>query len=131
MKLLTKPQLIRLIQNGTGAERGKDHIPVVKLFMPGTRCTWLLTEIDPEEHSLAFGLCDLGLGSPELGYVSLDEISSVKNAYGLGVERDLCFEAKYPISIYAEAARSCQYITENDETLARFVPPKDRRKYGV
>jgi hypothetical protein len=33
----------------------------------------LLTEIDPDDEDLAFGLCDLGLGSPELGWVRLDD----------------------------------------------------------
>jgi len=122
MKLYTQSQYDQLIKNGH--ERNKDHFPVIKLFMPGTGCTWLITELDPEQPDIAFGLCDLGMGHPELGYVSLEEISSVKSRYGLGVERDLYFEAKYPISVYANAARSCQYITENDTILSRHVKQK-------
>ena len=52
-----------------------------------------------------FGLCDLGLGYPELGYVSLTEITSVKGRLGLPVERDLHFVADKPLSAYAEEAR--------------------------
>jgi hypothetical protein len=122
MKLYTQAQYEQLIKNGQN--RRKDHYPVIKLFMPGTAHTWLITELDPEEPDLAFGLCDLGMGFPELGYVSIDEISSVKNAYGLGVERDLYFEAKYPISVYANAARSCESITEDDAILSRYVKKK-------
>jgi len=122
MKLYTQPQYEQLIKNGQ--QRGKDHYPVIKLFMPGMRHTWLITELDPEEPDIAFGLCDLGMGFPELGYVSLEEISSVKNAYGLRVERDLHFEAKYPISVYANAARSCEQITEDDSVLSRYVKQK-------
>ncbi|OQP67231.1 hypothetical protein A3860_02405 [Niastella vici] len=122
MKLYTQSQYEQLIKNGQ--QRGKDHYPVIKLFMPGMRHTWLITELDPEEPDLAFGLCDLGMGFPELGYVSLEEISSVKNAYGLRVERDLHFEAKYPISVYANAARSCEQITEDDSVLSRYVKQK-------
>ena len=39
-----------------------DPAPVVKLCTPDGGATWLLTEIDPDDHDHAFGLCDLGLG---------------------------------------------------------------------
>jgi hypothetical protein len=121
MKLYTQPQYDQLIKNGQ--QRGKDHYPVIKLFMPGTAHTWLITELDPEEPDLAFGLCDLGMGFPELGYVSLEEITSVKTAFG-EVERDLHFTARYPISVYTDAARSCEQITEDDAVLSRYVKQK-------
>jgi len=56
--------------------------PVVKLFTPDGGCTWLLTEIDPEDPDIAFGLCDLGFGCPELGSVSLSELESVRGQLG-------------------------------------------------
>jgi hypothetical protein len=124
MKLFTKDQQTRLLQNGSGESRGQDHIPVVKLFLPRSGCTWLLTEIDPEEPDIAFGLCDLGMGFPEQGSVSLSEITSVKNKFGLSVERDLYFEGKYPISVYASAARYHESIVESDTVLERFQSKK-------
>ena len=48
----------------------------VRAFIAGG---WLLTEIDPDDHDLAFGLCDLGLGIPEIGWVSLDELATVRS----------------------------------------------------
>ena len=57
------------------AGRNVDFFPVVKLFTPDANATWLLTELDPVDEDCAFGLCDLGLGFPELGYASLNEIS--------------------------------------------------------
>jgi hypothetical protein len=121
MTLYTQAQYNQLIKNGH--ERGKDHYPIIKLFLPGTRHTWLITELDPDEPDIAFGLCDLGMGFPELGYVSLEEITSVKTRFG-GVERDLHFTAQYPISIYADAARSCEEITEDEAILSRYVKRK-------
>ena len=50
-----------------------------------------LTEIDPEDPDIAFGLCDLGMGCPELGSVSLSELESVRGKLGLPIERDLHF----------------------------------------
>jgi hypothetical protein len=40
-----------------------------------------------------FGLCDFGFGEPELGYVSLAEIRSIRGKLSLPVERGLYFRA--------------------------------------
>src|SRR5215471_5381009 len=90
-------------------EAGKpepDFVPVVKLFTPNAGCTWLLTEIDPDNPNIAFGLCDLGMGCPELGSVSLSELESVRGRLGLPVERDLHFHPTKMLSIYADEARA-------------------------
>ena len=106
--------------DGLPRERGCiDHYPVVKLFTPDAGCTWLISELDPEEPDIAFGLCDLGMGYPELGYVSLAELASVRGPMGLPVERDLHFTATHPLSVYAHAARTAEAITEDEQALAR------------
>jgi hypothetical protein len=57
----------------------------------------------PQE--IAFGLCDLGMGESELGYVSLTELLAVRGKLGLPVERDEHFEADKTLSAYADEAR--------------------------
>lgn len=101
--LLTVEDRVRLLVNALANER--DHAPVVKLFTPDANATWLLSECDPDEPDRLFGLCDPGLGCPELGYVSLSEIMEVRGPLGLPVERDLYFVADKPLSAYAEEAR--------------------------
>lgn len=118
MNLLTPEQRQQLSTNGHPDNRGKDHYPVVKLFLPGTNARWLLTELDPDEPDVAFGLCDLGLGFPELGYVLVSELETVSLALGWDVECDSSFESKYPISVYARAARLAQAITEEPHLLS-------------
>lgn len=112
-KLITEEQKIQMLRNGriTLSESAEpeddkftDHWPVVKLFMPDGGATWLLSEIRPDDHDIAFGLCDLGLGFPELGYVSLSEIASVRGALGLPVERDIHFKATKSLSEYCHDA---------------------------
>lgn len=66
----------------------KGDLPAVKLFTPDAGATWVLWEYDPESK-IAFGLCDLGLGFPELGTVSIDEVHALRGQFGLPVERDL------------------------------------------
>ncbi|MEP7170125.1 MAG: DUF2958 domain-containing protein [Bacteroidota bacterium] len=117
MKLFTKEQYDQLIKNGSPQHSGKDHDPVVKLFTPDADCTWLITEIVDEDR--AFGLCDLGHGFPELGYLSISEIANLRGHLGLPAERDLFFEAKYPISVYTEAALYNQCITLNGIELKK------------
>lgn len=91
---------------GTNSER--DFHPVCKLFLPWTSGTWLLTEMD--DDGLAFGLADLGFGTPEMGYISLDEIWEVKGPGGLRVERDIHWKATKPLSEYATESRKLGYI---------------------
>lgn len=113
MKLFTAEIVTQLMENGRkNAERIADDgntidfEPVVKLFTPDAGCTWLLTEIDPEDADIAFGLCDLGMGCPELGSVRISEITAIRGRLGLPVERDRHFRAKKTLSGYAaEASR--------------------------
>lgn len=117
MKLLTKDQHAQMLKNGAiNAQRQMDgedtidHPPVVKLFTPDAACTWLLSELDPEDNDIAFGLCDLGFGTPEIGSVRLSEIASVRGRLGLPVERDLHFTGDKPLSAYADDARLSGHI---------------------
>lgn len=112
-KLITDEQRAQLLANGRQSleQENFDPAPVVKLFTPDAGATWLLTEIDPDEHDHAFGLCDLGLGYPELGWVSLAEIATVRGRLRLPVERDLFFKPEKPISIYAREARLAGHMT--------------------
>ncbi len=103
MKLLTKNIHDKLLANGRkqddvrGTAEEIDFPPVVKLFTPDAGCTWLLTELDPDAPDIAFGLCDLGMGFPELGSVSMRELQSVRGQIGLPIERDKFFKAGYPL----------------------------------
>lgn len=116
MKLLTAEIEARLLANGRkqepvrGTDAEIDFFPVVKLFTPDAGCTWLLTEIDPENPDIAFGLCDLGMGYPELGSVSLAELADVRGRLGLPIERDLHFKADKRLSAYADEARELDRI---------------------
>jgi hypothetical protein len=117
MKLLLDEQREQLLANGKANTILRDHgmneqdfQPVVKLFCPWGAATWLLSELDPEDPDIAFGLCDLGMGFPELGNVSLGEMESVTGPGGLRIERDLHFKADKTLSAYAEEARLHQRI---------------------
>ena len=61
---------------------------------------------------------------PELGYISLDELNNVRGYLGLPIEQDKYFEAKFPLSVYAEAARKMCKITENMELLKQVATNK-------
>jgi hypothetical protein len=108
MKLFTKQEIEKLKQNhqvnATKASRTIDIKPVVKVF-GGSACTWLFTEYD-EEGGVLYGLCDLGMGEPEIGYVSVEELLSVRfKPFNLPVERDRWFTARKTLSEYYEEAK--------------------------
>jgi hypothetical protein len=114
MSLLTPELHARLLSNGR--QRDVDHMPVVKFFNPLGAATWLATELDEDGDTL-FGLADLGFGCPELGSFCLSEMASVRLPLGLGIERDLWFEATFPISVYAAAARTAGRIVLDEDLL--------------
>jgi hypothetical protein len=103
MKLLTKEIKAKLEKNA--AEGWTDAKPVVKFFNPCGAATWLISELD-EDGDTMFGLCDLGFGEPELGYVSLAEFKAAKvPPFGLGIERDLHWTPEKTLKEYADEAR--------------------------
>lgn len=112
-QLFEPSRLDDLINNHKNQRKGtpseQDYVPVVKLFTPWGAATWLLSECDPD--GLAFGLCDLGFGEPELGYVSLDEVAAVRGPGGLRIEQDLHWRGDKPLTWYAEQARRAGRIT--------------------
>ncbi|MGY6283642.1 DUF2958 domain-containing protein [Methylorubrum extorquens] len=93
-----------------GRNRDQDHAPVIKVFNPTGAQTWLLSELDPYGDTL-FGLCDLGFGEPEMGYVSMSELLEVSRRLPIGLERDLYFQGTRPLSVYAGEARAAGRIT--------------------
>lgn len=112
MILLTSEQRARLLTNGF--RRDTDHVPVVKFFNPIGAGTWLATELDQDGDTL-FGLADLGY--PELGSFSLEEIAALRLPFGMGIERDILFEAAFPLSVYVLAAQQAGRITEDKSLL--------------
>jgi hypothetical protein len=109
MKLMTKEQERTMLENGRTSAKAPDKLhnpkPVVKLFTPWGAATWLLTELDPKAPDIAFGLCDLGMGFPELGSVCISELEAITGPLGLKVERDRFFEADKALLDYAKEAR--------------------------
>jgi hypothetical protein len=102
--LMTAEHKLALLENGRKTKQDPDHdpFPVVKLFTPDGASIRLLSEIDPDDEDIAFGLCDLGLGEPELGTVSLSELERLRGPLGLPVARDTSFRAEYTIGTYAD-----------------------------
>jgi hypothetical protein len=79
------------------------------------------------------GLCDLGLGCPELRVRNLSEIAVVRGLLGLRVECDVFFEASKSIGTYAAEAsrlgehrglRSMAFRSRND--LSINAPDRER-----
>ena len=109
--LLLSDQHARMLANGTANAKHiaedcttQDFWPVVKLFCPWGGATWLLSELDPEDPDIAFGLCDLGFGCPELGSVRLSELAAVRGPGGLSIERDRHYKPTKSLTAYAAEA---------------------------
>jgi hypothetical protein len=103
MKLMTKEIRNRIPTIGA-QEKVSDPIVHVKYFEPCGSWTWYITEAsiidsDGAEHPMTADVVAKDVRmfgwvrgfEDELGYVSLNELSSVRNRMGLGIERDLSF----------------------------------------
>ncbi len=110
--LITAAQYAQLIANGAlgQADASFDPLPIVKLFTPDAQAVWLITEAGTEDPDILFGLCDLGVGSPELGTVSYRDLQRLRGPMGLRVERDRHFRPTQRLSVYARLAREAGRI---------------------
>ena len=109
-KLISKTELSEMYVETTPlSSRVPSKVVKVKLFCGSA--TWLLSEYD-ETNNVFFGLCDLGLGCPELGYVSPLELSGLVQGTprGLVLERDKYFEPVKDLEEYAQEARKAGFI---------------------
>jgi Protein of unknown function (DUF2958) len=128
--LITPDIRKRLLANGKSGGENVDHMPVAKFYYPASAANWLITEMIPQRQDILFGLCDLGFGFPELGYLSLGQLERIEGALDLRVERDLSFEAKHPLSVYAEAATIQGAITEEEEALEKAAAILAKKRRG-
>jgi len=83
-KKLEKAPLYSKDGQGTEAE------VIVKFFYPYGVGTWLVTEAEKQTDGdwLFYGYAEIGYDY-EAGYFTLSQLESIRNRYGLGVERDL------------------------------------------
>jgi hypothetical protein len=116
------PLALRAELRANAAAEGRDPPPVLKLFNPAGPGTWLVTELDADEDTL-FGLCDLDMGCPELGSVSLSELLTLRLPFGLSIERDLHFRSRAPLSRWAEVSRKLGSIRAAEAALAAGAGP--------
>jgi Protein of unknown function (DUF2958) len=118
-KLTTAEQYAKLISNGLPENTDQDHAPVVCWYCPTGIAKWLVSEIVDEET--AFGLCDLGFGYPELGYIHLPDLEECDKSFMFGIDRKTQVLPNFPMSVYAEAARKGLEITTHSGDLEAAV----------
>ena len=100
--LITEDERLRLLAHGQARADGQaiDPPPVVRLFTPDAHATWLLAALDPADGDTAWGVCDVGIGMPELGSIKLSDLASIVGPRKQPVMRDRYFQAVRPLSEY-------------------------------
>ena len=136
------PQALRkqLRQN---SRKSIDIPPALKIFSPVGAATWLIHSQEPGgDPDILFGLCDLGMGFPELGSVSLQELQELEVparlvindreevTFRMRLERDLHFRPRHSLEVYAEAALEAGQITENPQALEAVARRAGRQGAG-
>lgn len=111
-----------------GRDRERDHPPVIKLFNPAGPATWLICAMEADGDIL-FGLCDLGFGEPELGYVSLEELREVSS--GSSSVWSAMFRSEPPIRfpyIHGQQRRRAGLLSSAKNRLWRLA--RDQMAFG-
>ncbi|MCF8710502.1 DUF2958 domain-containing protein [Rhizorhapis sp. SPR117] len=49
----------------------------------------------------------------------MEELESIRLPFGLGIERDILFEGRFPLPVYAEAASRTGSLVEGERILHR------------
>ena len=115
-RLITKEDLNAMRVNRVfGEDKSTEPSGVVRVKLFCGSSTWLLSEFD-EKNGLFFGLCDLGHGCPELGYVGPEQLASLvydrgDRGKGLVLERDKFFEPTQTLEEYATKSREQGFIS--------------------
>lgn len=104
---ITDDERVQLLANGhaRAAASNFDPMPVVKLFTPDAHAIWLLAALDPTDGDTAWGLCDVGIGMPELGAIRLSDLASIVGPLNRPVLRDRFFRATRCLSEYTRLAK--------------------------
>jgi hypothetical protein len=112
--LVTDQQRAQLLSNGhaRAVDAQADLWPVVRLFTPDAHATWLLAALNPADGDTAWGVCDVGIGIPELGTIKLSDLATIVGPQQMPVRRDLHFHAVRPMSEYLRLAQANGSITD-------------------
>lgn len=104
---ITDDERAQLLANGHARAVAPDFdpTPVAKLFTPDTHAIWLLATLDPADGDTAWGLCDVGIGMPELGTIRLSDLASIVGPLNRPVLRDRYFQPARTLSEYTRLAK--------------------------
>lgn len=107
MSFLSDEQRAVMLAHGATRRRGEaiDPWPVLKLHTLDAGAVWLLTEL-ADDGDTAFGLCDSGMGHPELGSVRLSALAAVRGPQGQRIVADPYFRPRQSLSAYLADAQT-------------------------
>lgn len=103
-KLLTDEQIQKLKQIGLSEEQNEGQVPIVRLHLPDKNAYWLFSCIVSGQEKMAYGIFEMGIGFPEIGYFHLDDIADMKFEKNVAIENDLEFKGEHSLLKYAEIA---------------------------
>ena len=100
-ELISPSDMAALKANGRHAALDPSYDPyaVICLRAPDGPQLWLLAEVDAEDEDLAYGLCDLGIGLPEPGSVSIRWLAAWRGRLGMRLEKDRTFASAAPLRL--------------------------------
>lgn len=97
MQLMTK-QIEKKARAQYSKGSDMDQLVVAKFFSPTSQWIWYLMNQDPEDLDYLWGIVK-GF-EVEIGSFSLEELTTFKGKFGLGIERDRYFKPMVAKEVY-------------------------------
>lgn len=111
MTSLSQTQIQKLFENWSKKEFTIYLVPVAKIIVKERNETWLLAEADPENPSVAYGLC-----KPDDHFAFISQIN-LNSDY----EVDHTFQAKFVTDVYSQAEGRYGELIYDENILQTFV----------
>ncbi len=116
--MFTEQQKTELLNNGQSQNSGKNHIPVAYIEARKIGFSFLITEINPQNTDLVFGLCDYDCDL-RFSSFSIKELEKDLEDRKSSLSANLDFLGRHPIAVYAKVAKEVGTIVidDNDRLL--------------
>ena len=132
MDIFTEDQIEELLHNGGPDWTRDDHFPVAKLYIPGTKCVWLFTELKPDDPNKGMALF-VDDGQTIYRHLDIQKlIDETPEVYpGNTVCLDTDFVAANPISDFRFAATTLGYIIDDPDDLSLYLRHQKTFQYKL
>lgn len=116
LSLFADAQREMLLENGAEKQTRKNHIPAAYLQIRKLGYSFLITELNPDNPTKAYGLSSYGIDL-RIGTIDLVELMDVVKKNDTAIESSKHFLGKHRLAVYAKVADEFGTIAVDDSDM--------------